>query len=387
MEQISASAKPPTWPIANILGACGQIQPTAWKYRRQSSVEIVNKWILICARRLNLTNGQFGGVVYGTIEIEGMAERIAGKPLRLNALDTIVLSDDAMHLIARYINKKQDMEHVGQRISVPPVDDLLQSGADDGFFVASSPIDQNERFYYFQRIKGQPFNLLVGLASDDAMSGWRREVAIAGITTLVLALLISVGSYLSFRAQMRRVGLVAKLQELNAKLATLSTTDGLTGLANRRRFDELFVEEWKRGTRNRRPLALAMIDVDYFKKYNDRYGHQRGDECLRIVAEVLRQGVHRAGDLVARYGGEEFVFLGPATEGTNALQLVDAMRSALEALAVSHDSSPWGHVTMSIGVAAADPNNERDPETLIARADQALYAAKAQGRNRVVLAT
>jgi diguanylate cyclase (GGDEF)-like protein len=166
----------------------------------------------------------------------------------------------------------------------------------------------------------------------------------------------------------------------------LSTTDGLTGLANRRYFDEMLEMEWRRAARQNLPLAAAMIDVDLFKNYNDHYGHQAGDECLRQVAGVLSRLVGRAGDLVARYGGEEFVFIGPATGGDNALDLAESIRAALEDLALPHAQSPLGIVTVSIGVAAMIPADGQTPFGLLQQADEALYLAKHRGRNRVVLA-
>ncbi len=218
------------------------------------------------------------------------------------------------------------------------------------------------------------------------MSGWRRETAYAALTTAIFALIVSFGSFLIYQGQVRKLLLVAELAGSNQRLSDLSTTDGLTGIANRRRFDALLSEEWLRGIRNRQALALAMVDIDYFKNYNDRYGHPGGDECLRNVAQLLRQHVRRAGDFVARYGGEEFAIVCLATEGENARQLVERIRVSLEKAALPHETSPFGHVTVSIGVAAMVPGDGQRSEILIRRADEALYAAKDAGRNRVVLA-
>jgi diguanylate cyclase (GGDEF)-like protein len=348
--------------------------------------KIAKKWVLVCARRIDLPNGQFDGVVYGSIVIDGMADRIAGKRLQLGDNDTVAVSTNAMMLIVRYINGHQDMQFVGQTRSVPAVDELLRSGAEEGFFSANSPFDQVERIFYFERIAGQPMNLIVGLATADAMSGWRRETAYAALTTAIFALIVSFGSFLIYQGQVRKLLLVAELAGSNQRLSDLSTTDGLTGIANRRRFDALLSEEWLRGIRNRQALALAMVDIDYFKNYNDRYGHPGGDECLRKVAQLLRQHVRRAGDFVARYGGEEFAIVCLATEGENARQLVERIRVSLEKAALPHETSPFGHVTVSIGVAAMVPGDGQRSEILIRKADEALYAAKDAGRNRVVLA-
>ena len=176
----------------------------------------------------------------------------------------------------------------------------------------------------------------------------------------------------------------AELEAANRSLELLSATDGLTGIANRRHFDNLLRHEWNRQARLRQPLALAMMDVDWFKQYNDRYGHQAGDDCLRLVAGILGGYVRRAGDLAARYGGEEFVFVAPGLDAADMLHLAEAIRTVVEHRAVPHSLSPFGKVTLSIGVAVMVPNAQDSPEDLLRQADEALYQAKSQGRNQVV---
>ena len=177
------------------------------------------------------------------------------------------------------------------------------------------------------------------------------------------------------------------LEAANQQLATLSTTDALTGIANRRRFDEVFASEWKRAARLSQPLALGMIDLDWFKNYNDHYGHQAGDDCLRRAARVFAAGIQRSGDLVARYGGEEFVFLAPGLEGADALHLARHLCIELQLLNLPHALSHFGCVTASIGVASLTPAEHEDPNTLMMLADLAMYRAKAQGRNQAVYAS
>lgn len=179
----------------------------------------------------------------------------------------------------------------------------------------------------------------------------------------------------------------ARLETANRQLAALSTTDSLTGIANRRHFDEFLLNEWRRATRSRRPLALAMLDVDWFKAYNDHYGHQAGDTCLQAVARLLQTKVSRVSDLAARYGGEEFALIAAETDMDTMRVLAEEIRAALESSALPHTASPLGRVTVSLGVAVLVPAADLSPEDLLRRADAALYCAKAQGRNRVVLAT
>lgn len=174
------------------------------------------------------------------------------------------------------------------------------------------------------------------------------------------------------------------LEAANLQLARLSTTDALTGIANRRRFDEVLAHEWSRAARLGQPLALGMIDIDWFKKYNDHYGHQAGDDCLRRAAGVFASCILRSSDMVARYGGEEFVFIAPGIDGDDALHIARHICATLQALALPHELSSFGCVTASIGVAAMVPAEHEGPDALMMAADQAMYRAKEQGRNQVV---
>jgi diguanylate cyclase (GGDEF)-like protein/PAS domain S-box-containing protein len=176
------------------------------------------------------------------------------------------------------------------------------------------------------------------------------------------------------------------LEEANRQLEMMSVTDSLTGIANRRRFDEMLLHEWRRATRSHQPLALAMLDLDWFKDYNDRYGHQAGDTCLRAVAGVLQTQARRSSDLAARYGGDEFVFIAPETEVESMLRLAKAIHDALASLGLPNAGSPRGRVTVSIGVAVQVPAKDAKPEGMLRMADEALYRAKEQGRDQTVLA-
>ncbi|MBE1162399.1 sensor domain-containing diguanylate cyclase [Dyella acidiphila] len=180
-----------------------------------------------------------------------------------------------------------------------------------------------------------------------------------------------------------------KLEETNRKLQHYARNDHLTGLYNRRHVDEVLAEEVHRATRSGHPLSLLMLDVDAFKKYNDHYGHLRGDECLRAVATALRKALHRHGDVVGRYGGEEFVAIMPGTDAIGALKVAGAIVHAINALAIPHAKSKYGHITLSIGAATLDvlPHAqigvEEQCDALLQAADRALYTAKLSGRNAV----
>jgi len=175
-----------------------------------------------------------------------------------------------------------------------------------------------------------------------------------------------------------------KLDSLNKELEELSYLDGLTGIANRRRFDQTFEIEWRRCQRNQQPLSLMMIDIDLFKQYNDFYGHQQGDNCLISVAKALQSVSKRASDLLARYGGEEFILLLPETSATETTALAKKYLNKVIALQLPHESSTAANiVTISIGISTIIPSTDGQPASLISAADKLLYKAKKSGRNRI----
>lgn len=178
----------------------------------------------------------------------------------------------------------------------------------------------------------------------------------------------------------------AELARVNEQLAAAATTDALTGIANRRRFDDAVAEETRRAGRDATELCLLMIDIDAFKAYNDRYGHLAGDECLRCVAASIHAALRRPGDLVARYGGEEFAAILPRTDVSAAFHLAQTIRSGIEALEIHSPAGPIGAITVSIGVAAFDATRHLRPEDVLHDADEALYEAKHAGRNSVRVA-
>ncbi|MDO8933260.1 MAG: sensor domain-containing diguanylate cyclase [Rhodocyclaceae bacterium] len=193
-----------------------------------------------------------------------------------------------------------------------------------------------------------------------------------------------------YDAEGRLIAVVETLRDMtdhkHAQIALehLAARDGLTGVANRRVFDEKLTHEWLRGRRDETPISLLMMDVDHFKRFNDTYGHQKGDDCLRRVAECAAGVVFRPGDLVARYGGEEFAIILPATDIDGALIVADRVRDAVVRLGIPHAGSELGNVTLSIGVSSTVPRKGVECDAVIMAADVALYRAKHNGRDRVV---
>ena len=186
----------------------------------------------------------------------------------------------------------------------------------------------------------------------------------------------------------KRKSIEKKLLEVNQQLSKLATLDGLTQLANRRKFDEFLSREWQRGQREQHCISLIFCDIDYFKLYNDSFGHQSGDLCLQKVAQAIVSAVKRPADLVARYGGEEFAVILPQTPATNALLVAEKIRQRVKQLDLCHPRSLVSdRVSLSLGVTCAVPNSRYTTDRLLVTADRALYQAKEQGRDRAVLAS
>jgi diguanylate cyclase (GGDEF)-like protein len=240
--------------------------------------------------------------------------------------------------------------------------------------------------------KGDEWAAIIFLTSMDKDEDVARGIEAGGddyllkpISEVVLKAKINAMRRL-VEMQRALVEVTQELNEANKELQRLSTTDGLTGIANRRLFDELSAREWRRCERMKKPMSLVMVDVDHFKKYNDTYGHQGGDECLKLVAAQVARAAPRASDLAARYGGEEFVLVLGETTLDGAKWVANHIRQHVADLNMPHSSSSIGRVSVSCGVASVLPLEGQEFDTLLKFADEALYKAKKQGRNTVVCA-
>lgn len=230
----------------------------------------------------------------------------------------------------------------------------------------------------FQDAARTPVLMITGLEDQESVD---RAFAVGATDYLTKPIHLAV-----LRQRVRRIiqqsQLYQKLEIANRELQRLASLDGLTGVANRRRFDEYLDAEWQHLAREKLPLSLILCDIDFFKKYNDTYGHQAGDACLRRVADALRFCARRSVDLVARYGGEEFAVILPNTTDIGATLVAEEIRTVVNALEIAHAQSAVSeHVTLSLGVACTHPSHSTTPSMLIASADAALYKAKAAGRN------
>lgn len=250
----------------------------------------------------------------------------------------------------------------------------IMAAGTSGSFVAVSGSDKKERLYTFARVGQLPMIVIVAVSTEVVYGAWRRTALLVCAATGGLCLGI-----LWLGALLRRE--LKKRQRAERKLATLAATDSLTGLPNRRQLDLTLHREWLRAQRTHKPLSVLMIDVDDFKAFNERHGHQGGDDALRAVANTLRNCTHRPADLAARYGGEEFLVILAETNPDGARNIAETIRLAVAQQIVP--GSPQLSVTVSIGVASTTLAGPDSLEALLAEADAALYRAKHNGRNQV----
>jgi len=269
-------------------------------------------------------------------------------------------------------------------LSLPPGHPAVKASKSAGWTV---PLDYTPVHDLYRELRVGPYQDYGKMSTAYVLRSYWRWIAGAVIVFVVLSVIafyiLRLNRILN-QSQERLLKASHELEHANQRLERLSTQDDLTGIANHRYFQEHLEREWRRERRARKPLALLMIDVDYFKALNDALGHLAGDECLRQIARTLTRGLHRAGDIVARYGGEEFSVILPETDAKNAAVLAERLRAAIEAMGFAHPTSKVSSsVTVSIGVASLVPADQQKPEELIAIADRALYRAKQIGRNCV----
>lgn len=332
--------------------------------------------IIRMTRRIQTADGSFAGIVYGSIRLAHFRALFD----RLRFDDGIALN--VFHRDGTLLIRAPARPQLpGQSIRASPAHTFYQAHA-RGEFQGRSALDGVDRVYSFANLDDLPLIVTVATDVDSIREVWIYKAAIVGILILSLCVLTFGLTILLHREVGRRAAAEASTREANAALAVLARTDGLTGLPNRRSYDEHFAVEWTRAARLRTPLALMIVDADHFKQFNDRFGHQRGDEVLKAVALCLQQTLDTGG-LSFRIGGEEFVALLPGLDATAAGAAAERIRRAVVSLGIPHAPDVGGSATVSIGVASADPASGDPPDGLFTAADAALYAAKKAGRNRV----
>jgi diguanylate cyclase (GGDEF)-like protein len=240
-------------------------------------------------------------------------------------------------------------------------------------------IEKDQSSFLSQCLNRAPFNLFRPQNDDEAPMRMQQQIQITPLRQF------NNEQFCLIQIQDVTASVLREkiLQERAAELHRFAYQDGLTGVPNRRYYEEKLEEEWRRAIRHNHPLSLLMIDIDYFKRYNDALGHQQGDTCLQDIARALRATLRRPDDVIARYGGEEFVVLLPFTPLAGCITIAEQLLHAVRSLKRVHPNSPHEIVTVSIGCASVNPSRDSDPSILVQEADLALYFAKQHGRNQL----
>lgn len=322
---------------------------------------------LMLARSIHRADGAFAGVGIVTIDTRYFDRLFANLTPGEHGVLSLLRSDGVVLVSSKPANgsASRDAAPLATTASAKTASQVAASAGADGDFL-----------YVRQTIDGLPLTVDIRAPKSDIYAEWRKRAywvaamtATLGVSCLVLAVL------LRRQRQRRRVA--------ESALQRMASTDPLTGLANRRTLDEAYDREWRRALRERTAMSLLFIDVDHFKQFNDRYGHPAGDDALIAVARAISHSIRRPGDFAGRYGGEEFMVVLPNTDAVGARDVAERVRTAVHAAAIAHADSQHGHVTVSIGVAGTGPVPTGTPERLLQAADEALYAAKHEGRDRV----
>lgn len=346
--------------------------------------------IIPISMRLNNLDGSFRGVLLGTVRVDYFRQIFGYYNLGDRGLIAL-LSHEGNVLYARPFPDST----INHNISKSPLFTNLLKTAPDGTATYKAALDGVERIFGYATLKRYPLVVAVGYDRKALLHAWFADLLVylilcCSLLTIVFALgyflLRNLSQNIRDQAELTRVR--DQLTAMNRTLQTLALVDSLTGLANRRQFDLYLDRCLERATKLRKPLALLMIDVDSFKRFNDTYGHLAGDECLKRVGDALQHVSHRSDDMITRYGGEEFAVILPGSNQEGALRFAESAIAAIAALAIPHENSdhPARIVTISIGLHVMEDGEAEDRrQTLIGQADKALYHAKTTGKNRVAV--
>ncbi|MEB0048000.1 MULTISPECIES: sensor domain-containing diguanylate cyclase [unclassified Pseudomonas] len=329
-----------------------------------------HEWRISFSRRISGTQGEFMGVAEAAMRLSYFDKLFKslsignGSTVNLISTNGILLAQEpplADNLIGKDFSNRPNFLRI------------VKEG--EGSFSGVSSVDQKQRLYTFSQVGNLPLIVIVALSSDDVFAGWKRTMIVVSMASIALCISLLWLTWLLSRELRLR-------HKAEQELAQLAATDALTGLANRRTLDQVLRHEWFRAQRSGKPLSVLMIDADNFKAFNDRHGHQAGDDALRAVAKVISGSIRRPADLVARYGGEEFSVILAETDSEGAQQIAEHVRRAVEQLPLAPGAdSP---ITVSIGISTWTTATEVGLEQLLVAADKALYQAKEGGRNRVM---
>ncbi|MFW0699691.1 diguanylate cyclase domain-containing protein [Pantoea sp. R13S299] len=339
--------------------------------------------------RVNDAFRGFRGVLLATIKVDYFRRFYSYYELSEGDVLVLMLADSTV-LYARPMPDS----YIGKNLSVSPLFLRMLAHADKGSGQWTAALDGKKRIFGFVRSQRYPLVVAAGYDKRALFNHWLKSWVQDLILSLALLIVIlSLGAFVlrqarhTLRYQLELTRLRDELTAANGSLENLAQSDGLTGVANRRHFDHMLSESLQRAERSGQPVSLILFDIDYFKRYNDSYGHVAGDDCLKKVATVLKNTARRQNELTARYGGEEFAIILPDQPLSAALELAKSIIAAINQLAIPHLTTelPQKHVTLSAGCAVwLASDSKQGKQALIERADKALYRAKRAGRNQVM---
>lgn len=333
--------------------------------------------VLTLSRRLSQPDGRFAGVVTGGIKLQYFRNLFSAAGRSRPEILTLYGPGGTIVMRAPY-----SPSVIGVQVTGSESYRKIMSSA-HGSFVGPAFIGQGEWHFIFKHIGAHPLQLSVAVPSSVIYANWRQKAFVLGSVVLCLCAVTILLTVLFGRELRQRRRAEQAMVSLNRELELLAATDALTGLCNRRRFDEALAREWRRAVRTQRPLSLILLDADHFKGFNDHYGHQKGDEALKLIARSIEASIDSSQDIACRIGGEEFAVILPDTDAGGAQRVAERIRQAVSGWGVPHAANPSGILTISGGLAQIPHTPAVDQAALVAAADQALYEAKAMGRNQV----
>lgn len=335
------------------------------------------EWIIPVSKRVNDKNGQFQGVLLAGIKMSYFDQFFKSFSIDDNGSMFLGLTDGTLLARRPFVESQ-----IGTSLAQGEIFQKLLPQASSGNAMFTSVVDGVVRLYGYRQLEAYPLVVSAASSRDSILARWYETAFRSSIIVALVMLGVALFGWVFIRQV--RVGerVEADLRSAQQALELIATHDSLTGLANRRLFERALDIEFGRGARQHSPLSLIMLDIDYFKRYNDTYGHVVGDHCLAQVALAVKGCCHRKADLAVRYGGEEFAVLLPDTDIHGAMTIAEQIRRSVIDKNIGHSGSPTGYVTVSLGCYSFVPTGNDSIEVFIQRADAALYQAKHSGRNR-----
>ncbi|MDI2594902.1 diguanylate cyclase [Pseudomonas sp. N3-W] len=334
-------------------------------------------WIIPVSKRVNDKNGNFQGVLMAGIKMSYFDQFFKSFSIDGNGSMFLALTDGTLLARRPFVESQ-----IGTSLAQGTIFQKHLPSARSGNAMIGSVVDGTVRLYGYRQLDAYPLVVSAASSRDAILKSWYATAFQSSVIVAMVVLGVGLFGWVFIHQVRDGERIEADLRKAQEALELIATHDSLTGLANRRLFERALEIEFGRGARQSSPLSLVMLDIDFFKRYNDTYGHVAGDHCLAEVAKALKSCCHRKSDLAVRYGGEEFAVLLPDTDIHGALAIAEQVRRAVMDKNITHSGSPTGYVTVSLGCYSFVPTGRDDIEVFIQRADAALYQAKHSGRNR-----